>query len=255
MTKYDFMDRHYLVLSGLRQISCHNKQQNQGFKITGKGKMKAVYLLIAVTVFVASSCATSQYELYKDKDYAVASWYGSEFHGRPTSSGEIFDMYELTCAHREYPFGTKLKVTNISNNRSVNCLVNDRGPFVEGRDIDLSYAAAKEIDLIGTGTGTVRIQYMGRDTSYIRQVRYLSDAGPFTIQVGSFREITNAVRLKTALELKYGNVYIVEAEIRGNVYYRVRIGKFLIKDEITRLARTLADEGYSVLITRYDEKI
>lgn len=210
-------------------------------------------VLIYLSVLLFTSCAF--HERYPESGYAVASWYGSEFHGRPTSSGEIFNMYEITCAHKEYPFGTKLKVTNISNNKSVNCLVNDRGPFVEGRDIDLSYAAAKEIDLIGTGTGTVRIQHMGRDTSYIKQVRYLSDAGPFTIQVGSFREVTNAVRLKTALELKYGNVYIVEAKIRGNAYYRVRIGKFLIKGEITRLARTLADEGYSVLITRYDEKI
>lgn len=210
-------------------------------------------LVLLLTVFLAS-CAPARYETYPEPGYAIASWYGPDFHGRPTSSGELFNMYALTCAHREHPFGTRLKVTNISNNRAVNCLVNDRGPFVSGRDLDLSYAAAREIGLIGPGTGKVRIEYLGRDTQYIREVRYSSDRGPFTIQVGSFKELSNATRLKTALELKYSKVYITETEIDGIRYYRVRIGKFNIKDDAFRLAKNLADEGYSVLITHYDER-
>jgi rare lipoprotein A len=79
-----------------------------------------------------SSCAPARYESYPRVTYAVASWYGPDFHGRPTTSGELFDMNALTCAHREYPFGTKLKVMNVSNDRTVNCLVNDRGPFIGG---------------------------------------------------------------------------------------------------------------------------
>ncbi|MFZ6016669.1 MAG: septal ring lytic transglycosylase RlpA family protein [Nitrospirota bacterium] len=71
----------------------------------------------------------------------MASWYVPDFHGRPTSSGELFNMYAFTCAHREHPFGTRLKVTSISNNKTVSCVINDRGPFVSGRDLDLSYAA------------------------------------------------------------------------------------------------------------------
>jgi rare lipoprotein A len=207
-----------------------------------------ILLLIFLTL---TSCATFRYE----SGYAIASWYGPDFHGRPTSSGEIFDMNAFTCAHREYPFGTKLKVTNISNNKTVSCLVNDRGPFVEGRDLDLSYAAAKEIDLIGTGICEVRIEYIGRDTSYIKEVRYFSSTGPFTIQIGSFREFSNAIRLKTGLELKYSSVYITEAEIDGNKFYRVRIGRFQITDEVHDLAKTLADEGYGVFITSCDDNI
>lgn len=210
-----------------------------------------VYLLLLLT-----SCAPVRYETYPAPHYAIASWYGPEFHGRPTASGEIFDMYAFTCAHREYPFGTKLKVTNVSNNKTVNCLVNDRGPFVSGRDIDLSYAAAKEIALIRAGTGKVRIEYAGRDTGYMKEVRYLSDiedskrrVGPFTIQVGSFKEPSNAVRLKMGLDLKYSNVYITAAEIDGSKFFRVRVGNFYIKDDAYRLAKTLADEGYSVFIT------
>jgi rare lipoprotein A len=133
--------------------------------------------------------------------------------------------------------------------------VNDRGPFVEGRDLDLSYAAAKEIDLIGTGICEVRIEYIGRDTSYIKEVRYFSSTGPFTIQIGSFREFSNAIRLKTGLELKYSSVYITEAEIDGNKFYRVRIGRFQITDEVHDLAKTLADEGYGVFITSCDDNI
>jgi len=201
------------------------------------------------------SCATTYYETHPGITYAVASWYGPEFHGKPTASGEMFDMYSLTCAHREYPFGTKLRVTNVLNNKSTSCLVNDRGPFVAGRDLDLSYAAAKNIGLIGTGTGKVRIEYMGRDTSYIREVKDNSRAGVFTVQVGSFKEFSNAKRLRMALELKYSKVYISEVFLEGNRYYRVRVGKFYVKDEAYRIAKTLAEEGYSVFITNYGKEI
>jgi rare lipoprotein A len=216
----------------------------------GKGGRRGiwVFLLLSCSIFVFTSCATPRYE-----PYGVASWYGPDFHGRPTSSGEIFNMYDYTCAHKEYPFGTRLKVTNISTNKSVYCLVNDRGPFVDGRVIDLSYAAAKEIGLIEQGTSQVRIEYMGRDNSYIKEVMYVSNRGPFTIQVGSFREILNASRLKTALEMKYDRVYITETVLGGNRFYRVRVGKFNLRDDVNNIAKILADEGYSVLITAFDE--
>lgn len=208
------------------------------------------HYLLLIIIFIFASCAPVRYESYPKVTYAVASWYGPDFHGRPTSSGELFNMYEFTCAHRDYPFGTRLKVTNISNNKSVNCTVNDRGPFVPERDLDLSYAAAKEIGLIVPGTGKVRIEHTGRDTSYIKEVKYLpSIRGPFTVQVGSFKEISNAMRLKMAIELKYNKTYIAVAEIDGKRYYRVRIGEFGKKEEAYRLAKTLANEGYSVLIT------
>jgi rare lipoprotein A len=218
-------------------------------------KMSAALLFMPLTLFLLSSCGIFSYEGYHKTGFGVASWYGPDFHGKPTSSGEIYDMNGLTCAHREYPFGTKLKVTNVSNNKSVNCTVNDRGPFVSGRDLDLSYAAAREIGLIGQGTSEVRIEYIGRDTSYMKEVRYLSDTGPFTIQVGSFKEFSNASRLKLSLDLKYTAIYLTEAKIRGSRYYRVRIGKFSIKEEAYRLAKTLADEGYSVFIVRYEDRI
>ena len=90
----------------------------------------------------------------------IASYYANDFHGKQTSNGEIFDMNALTAAHRTFPFGTKVRVTNLENNKIVVVRVNDRGPFKEGRMMDLSMAAAKEIDLIRTGTARVRLEVL-----------------------------------------------------------------------------------------------
>ncbi len=207
-------------------------------------------------VFLAA-CSTVRQETLPGSGYAVASWYGPDFNGRPTSSGEIFNMYSMTCAHKEYPFGTKVKVTNVANNKTAECVVNDRGPFVEGRDIDLSYAVAKEIGIIGTGTGKVFLAVDGRDISYIRKVKVQSagKTGPFAIQVGSFAESINAVRLKVALRLKYGNVYIQESELKGATYYRVRIGNFESLSSAVSTAEQLGQEGYPTVVMKADVKI
>lgn len=199
---------------------------------------------------------TQGFEVFKgDRKVIVASWYGPEFHGRPTSSGEMFNMYALTCAHREYPFGTKLKVVNPHNNKEVECIVNDRGPFIPGRDLDLSYAAAKKIDLLGAGVAPVMVEVVGRDLRYVKYVRYDATSSTLTIQVGSFRDESNARRLKMALELNYKNVYIMEANVGGAKYYRVRVGKFNNNADAQKIGNALANEGYNVLITKFEQQI
>lgn len=87
----------------------------------------------------------------------IASWYGEPFHGRTTASGEMYDMNKLTCAHKTLPFGTRLRVQNLDNGRAVTLRVTDRGPFVEGRIVDVSRKAAQELGMIGPGTARVRI--------------------------------------------------------------------------------------------------
>lgn len=94
-----------------------------------------------------------------DQSTGIASFYGPKFHGLQTASGEVFDMYQFTAAHRQIPFGTRLKVTNLDNGKSVIVRVNDRGPFVKNRVLDLSYAAAKDIDMVTTGVANVKIEY------------------------------------------------------------------------------------------------
>jgi len=218
------------------------------------------YTLCSLLLAMLFSCAPAKYDIQQGKTakfFLVASWYGPDFQGRPTSSGETFDMNALTCAHKEYPFGTKLRVTNTSNNKSVECVVNDRGPFIKGRDIDLSYAAAKEIDLISSGIAPVQIEVKGRDMSYIRPVKVQSadKRGPFAIQVGSFSDSVNAVRLKLSLRLKYANADIQEAEVKGATWYRVRIGNFDQFSQAMETAEQLGQEGYPALIVKADVKM
>lgn len=216
--------------------------------------MKQLILIIGIA-FLLASCAYRPRE-YKPRpgeeyeDYVTASWYGPDFHGRPTSSGERFDMYGLTAAHREMDFGTKLRVTNPDNNRSVVVTVNDRGPFIPGRDLDLSYGAAREIGLTGKGVGEVKIDYLGRNMRYVKRIEFSPDLseGVVTIQVGSFLERSNADRLKQGLDLKYGNVYITTFSKDSRRFYRVRIGRYDGKDSAYEMASRLANEGYEAMI-------
>jgi rare lipoprotein A len=120
----------------------------------------------------------------------LASWYGGKFHGRRTASGEIFDTRQLTAAHRSLPFGTWVLVTNLENGKSVTVRINDRGPFVEGRVIDLSLAAAAAIGLTGKGVVPVRLQVLERH-----------EAVSYCLQLGSFRRRANAESLRSRLRV------------------------------------------------------
>jgi len=218
------------------------------------------FMIIISWLSLIVSCATTPrpVELVPEEPrgriLVTASWYGPKFHGKPTSSGERFNMYDLTCAHKTFKFGTKLRVTNPDNGKSVIVTVNDRGPFVEGRDLDLSYGAAKAIDFVEKGVGKVWIEYMGRDTRYAKKIPFepLETTDLLTIQVGSFIDESNANRLKKGLEYKYDDVYITTVYIKGQKYHRVRIGKFSSYESAYSTAEKLAEEGYSTLIMTRD---
>lgn len=129
-----------------------------------------------------------------------ASWYGGKFHGRKTANGEIFNTYDFTAAHRSLPFGTKIKVTNTANGRSVIVRINDRGPFVKGRIIDLSQAAAAELDMIRSGTAYVRLTEAGEDETAERpQTVRAAEGRLYLVQAGSFRQRENAEKLYALL--------------------------------------------------------
>ena len=184
----------------------------------------------------------------------TASWYGKKFHGRPTSSGERYDMHGLTAAHKTLVFGTKLRVTNPETDKSVNIIVNDRGPFIPGRDLDLSYGAAKAIGLTEKGVGRVKVDYLGRDMRYVKRIAYQPSApknslDPLTIQVGSFSEKSRAVRMKKGLAINYDDVYITRVIIKRKTFFRVKVGKFKDRNNAYAVAEKLADEGYDTLIT------
>ena len=209
--------------------------------------------LLTPFLLILASCSPYPSRVGSDfkSQVGYASWYGSDFHGRATASGEVYDMHAMTAAHRILPFGTVVVVTNLENNREIKVIVNDRGPFVRGRIIDLSYGAAKGIGMAEAGLAKVRIEPVGRDTGYIRHVKVSGDVeGPYVVQIGSFIEKDNAKRLKEAVSWKYSGVYVTKAEISGRTFFRVRLGSFKNRKKAIRLAETLADEGYEVAVMR-----
>ncbi|MEW6410588.1 MAG: septal ring lytic transglycosylase RlpA family protein [Nitrospirota bacterium] len=224
-------------------------------------KSKILLLASCTCLLFLASCATYRVASYPPPridigvphrvEEGIASWYGMDFHGRPTASGDIYDMYKHTAAHRTVPLGTYARVTNLENGKNVRLLINDRGPFVDGRIIDLSFGAAKELGMADKGLGRVRIEYLERDKRYIKYVKFDERGyGDFTIQVGAFTNIDNAVRLKKALEWNYKDVSLTDTIINGTKYHRVRIGIFKSKQDASVLASKLADEGYSVTVMR-----
>jgi rare lipoprotein A len=173
-----------------------------------------------------------------------ASWYGAPFHGRQASNGEIYDMYKLTAAHRTLPFNTVVRVTNLDNGKSTVVRITDRGPFVENRIIDLSYAAAREIESIGPGVVPVRLDILSAVDPA---------AGFFTVQIGAFRDRANAERLRTRLSASYSPIFIQEFPVADGSYYRVRVGKVSGEDAAQQLGEQLRDrEGVRPLVLRWD---
>ncbi len=210
-------------------------------------------LSIVMPVIFLTSCALVTGELKREggAETGLASWYGRDFHGRPTASGEPFNMYAMTAAHRTLPLGTIVMVTNLDNGKKAKVTINDRGPFVRGRIIDLSYGAAKRLDMVDDGVAMVRIETLGRDRRYVRYIKVAEGgSGPYTIQLGAFTEKDNAERLKEALGWRHRGVYITKATVHGRTYYRVRMGSFSSRDRAYELAKDLAGEGYEVAIMR-----
>jgi len=176
----------------------------------------------------------------QEVQYGVASWYGDDFHGKPTSSGEIYDMYQLTCAHNTLPLGTTVMVTNLENGRSVEVKVNDRGPFVKERIIDLSYAAAHILGMWEKGTALVKLEAFGPFVEGVQR---------FTVQVGSFIDEANAQKLADQLRQAFDDVYVTTVETITQKYHRVRVGQFETQEPALSIAEKLSQMGFKVLVT------
>jgi rare lipoprotein A len=176
----------------------------------------------------------------------IASWYGGRdgFEGKPTASGEIYDSSLLTAAHRELPLGTIVDVTNLDNEKTVRVRINDRGPFVFGRVIDLSRSAAERIRLIGPGTGPVRVTVV---TPGIPQEIY-SPSGRWAVQVGSFADRLRAERHAERLR-GTGRAVFLEP-FRG--LSRVKVGPFDGRSEAERELESLEEDGFEGIVVPTD---
>lgn len=156
-------------------------------------------------------------------EYGIASWYGSKWHGKRTASGEIYNMYAYTAAHRTLPFNTYVLVTNLSNGKSVVVRINDRGPFKRGRIIDLSYAAAKKIGIISSGTAKVRLEIYKLPDG----MKDIPIPMYYSVQVGAFQSLANA--------------RVWKGKIRGLVWWRIGLPLFIRKE----------GDLYKVLVGRF----
>jgi rare lipoprotein A len=176
----------------------------------------------------------------------VASWYGVPFHGRRASNGEIYDMHKLTAAHRTLPFDTVVRVTNLSNGKSTVVRITDRGPFVDNRIIDLSMAAAQEIDSMGAGVVPVRLEILSAAID--------PGSGFFTVQIGAFRDHGNAERLRERLNASYSPIFIQRYDSPDGLFYRVRVGKVPGEDAARQLGEQMRSrEGFTPMVVRLDE--
>jgi len=174
----------------------------------------------------------------------VASWYGFPFNGRRTSNGEIYDMNEFTAAHRTLPFGAVVRVTNLSNGRETEVRINDRGPFVANRVIDLSHAAAEALEMIGPGTAPVRLTLLSGPNPGI---------GFFGVQVGAFQNEDNAERLQSQLEARYSPVTIAIYDSPYGIFHRVRVGRVPNEAAAAALAARLRSEDHlTTFVIRLD---
>jgi rare lipoprotein A len=172
------------------------------------------------------------------EEVGMASWYGAPHHGRRTASGEVFDMHQLTAAHRTLPFGTRLLVTNRDTSQSAEVRVNDRGPFVEGRILDVSYAAGRLLGAVGPGIIPVRVRVLSLPA------RSSSGDGPYTVQIGSFTTRTRAEALRDAVT----GATIAETSVAGETVYRVRVGAYPDRAQAAAAARDLTTRGYQALV-------
>lgn len=208
----------------------------------------------------------------------VASWYGPGFHGRKTANGEIFDQHEMTAAHPSLPLGTRVLVTNLSNGRAVEVRINDRGPFVGRRVIDLSYAAASAIDMIGPGTARVRIGVLQSDTAGDTRLAAASPAvapgltppaapsvGPrtvpiaaavpselpraaFVVQVATFSDPRSAEHLRRTIAQRFPDAYVDPLETADGRYHRVRIGPYPLRRVAIARAELINRLGWPAII-------
>ncbi|MBI3474079.1 MAG: septal ring lytic transglycosylase RlpA family protein [Candidatus Solibacter usitatus] len=178
------------------------------------------------------------------QETGVASWYGHPYHGRQAASGEIYDMDQLTAAHRTLPFGTWVRVENLDNGKSVEVRINDRGPFVEGRIIDLSRAAAEAIGMVGPGTAKVRLEVIPPKAL---------EAARFAVQVGVFSDLDNAERMRTQMERRYGSARLLPRP-GDPARWRVLVGALPAQESAEALAAVIRkEEAKDAFVVRLDE--
>ena len=174
-----------------------------------------------------------------NSQFGIASWYGPSFHGKPSASGEPYDMWALTAAHRTLPFGTLVQVTKVETGKKVTVRINDRGPFIKGRIIDLSYTAARELAMIGEGTADVALTIMSPRNASIPSIKAPTR---FWVQAGAFTNLMEAMTLRERLGSQYDQVRVKTVNLPSGEWHRVQVGIFHSKKTAQTAARALQND-------------
>lgn len=194
---------------------------------------------------VATPSAPSVPAAIGASETGLASWYGHPYHGRAAANGEIYDMEKLTAAHRTLPFGTMVRVTNLTNGKTVDVRIIDRGPFVAGRIIDLSHAAAQEIEIIGPGVAQVRLDILALQP-------VMSSENWYAVQAGAFQDKDRAERLRAQMEQTHGTARLVLRKGYPTLW-RVLVGKEHTEDSANALADQIRRAVGTGFVVRLDE--
>ena len=198
--------------------------------------LKTDHILILALILTAflSGCSHMHASKNSWQQVGTASWYGKDFHGKPTASGEIYNMYGYSAAHKTLPLGTRVRVTNLDNGRRIVVPINDRGPFVGKRIIDMSYGAARHLGMVKEGLAKVRIEVIQKPST---------NASGYTLQFGAYTERQNAVAMADKLTSIGYTPSIEEAFVRGRKFHRVRLGVFPSYKKAQRFAGQFNDSG------------
>lgn len=215
-------------------------------QLTGLRSIHAVAVAL-VLLFAASGCgrrasiptarAPKPVRVPKNGETqkGIASWYGHPYHGRRAANGEVYDMNQLTAAHREWPFELMVRVTNLKNDRSVDVRITDRGPFVDGRIIDLSRAAAEQLEMIGPGIVPVKITSLG----FAR--------GDYAVQLGAFKDREKAEAFRRRMEQEHGSATLTP-ERPGPAPFAVWYRRTDSMDEARKLVAQLKKKGVTAVV-------
>lgn len=219
----------------------------------GRRAIKLVFAVLAASMLLVSCArrhrvaaaipaAPSIAAQIPSTEVGIASWYGHPYHGRAAADGEIYDMEKLTAAHRTLPFNTWVRVTNLSNSKSVDVRIIDRGPFVDGRIIDLSHAAAQVIDMIGPGVVQVRLDILSLPTVATNW---------FAVQAGAFADQQRAEKLRSSLEREYGPARLV-LRPGSPTLWRVLVGREPSQEAANALVARIRAEVGPAFVVRLD---
>ncbi|MFO7578518.1 MAG: septal ring lytic transglycosylase RlpA family protein [Pelovirga sp.] len=184
----------------------------------------------------------AEYQGFRER--GTASWYGRDFHGLKTSNGEIYDMYGVSAAHKTLPMGTTVRVTHLASGRQVTVRINDRGPFVGDRIIDLSYGAARELGIVESGLGEVEIVALSGTYNPVIRTAGVAIAS-YAVQIAAFSSADNATDLATAMRSRFGKAQVAIATVNGQSVHRVRVGDFATLEEAEQAVNRFVAEGYA----------